>query len=125
MYVFENPNPQGLRVGDCVIRALAIALNKSWYEVYADLCVKGLVMSDMPSSNNVWGEYLKDKGFTRHIVPDTCPTCYTVRDFCGEFFKGTYILGTGSHAVTAIDGNWIDAWDSGDECPIYYWTKET
>lgn len=119
-----NPNPKGYYVGDCVVRAISIASNQPWEDVYLELCVQGLALSDMPSSNKVWGKYLKSLGYHRHIIPDDCPGCYTVRDFCGEFFRGTYILGTGSHVVTVIDGNYIDSWDSGDESPIYYWTKE-
>ena len=26
--------------------------------------------------------------------------------------------------VALIDGDWWDAWDSGDEVPVYYWQKE-
>lgn len=125
MYIKSNPNPDNLMTEDCTIRAIAIATDKSWDETYIDVCVKGFVMKRMPSTNSVWAEYLKDQGFSRYIVPDTCPHCYTVRDFCGEHFKGTYILGTGSHAVAVIDGNYYDAWDSGDEVPLYYFTKET
>lgn len=124
MYIYDNPNPDNLKTDDCVVRALAIALDKSWHEVYNDLCVKGAEMSMMPSTNAVWSEYLKEQGYRRHIVPDTCPYCYTVRDFCGEFFKGTYILGTGTHAICVIDGDYLDAWDSGELVPIYYFTKE-
>lgn len=124
MFVFNNPNPSGSYVGDCVIRAISIASGKSWYETYVELCLQGLIMYDMPSSNRVWNEYLKSEGYKRYIIPDTCPNCYTVRDFCGEHFKGTYILGTGSHVIAVRDGNYMDTWDSGDEAPIYYWTKE-
>ena len=28
------------------------------------------------------------------------------------------------HVLTVIDGAWWDSWDSGAECPIYYWYKE-
>lgn len=124
MFVFENPNPSGSYVGDCVIRAISIASNKSWYEVFVDLCLKALNMYDMPSSNRVWNEYLKSEGYTRHVIPSDCPSCYTIKDFCGEHFNGRYILGTGSHVVAVINGNYYDTWDSGDESPIYYWTKE-
>lgn len=124
MFVFKNPNPSGSYVGDCVIRAISIALGKSWYEIYVDLCLQGLTMYDMPSSNRVWNEYLKSKGYNRYIIPSDCPNCYTVRDFCGEHFKGRYILGTGSYVIAVIDGDYLDTWDSGDESPIYYWTKE-
>ena len=123
-FIPTNPNPNGSYVGDCVIRALSIALQKSWQETYIELCIQGLVLCDMPSSNKVWDEFLKSYGFHRYIIPDTCPQCYTIRDFAGEHFKGTYIVGTGTHVVAIIDGDYYDTWDSGDETPIYYWFKE-
>lgn len=122
-FIISNPNPHGSYVGDCVIRAIAIVEDKSWDEVYLGLAIQGFIMGDMPSSNRVWNEYLKSKGYKRYIVSDDCPECYTIKDFCGEHFKGRYILGTGSHAVAVIDGDWIDTWNSCDETPIYYWTK--
>lgn len=119
-----NPNPHGYYVGDCVVRALSIALGESWEDIYLGLCVQGLAFSDMPSSNKVWGKYLKNRGYHRYQIPDDYPADYSVSDFCGEHFKGTYILGTGSHVIACVNGNYIDSWDSGDENPIYYWTKE-
>ena len=81
-------------------------------------------MKELPSQNNVWGAYLRNIGYTRHIIPDTCPDCYTVRNFSKDHPQGRYILGTGSHVVAVIDGNYYDTWDSGDEIPIYYFEKE-
>lgn len=124
MFVKTNPNPNGNRVGDCVIRAISIATGKNWEQVYIDLAIKGFVMGDMPSSNSVWGAYLRDEGYTRYTVPNTCPDCYTVRDFASENPIGTYILGTGTHAVAVKEGDYYDAFDSGDEHPIYYWERK-
>lgn len=124
MYVFMNPNPCGSYVGDCVIRALAIALDMGWYETYVELAIQGFAMCDMPSSNKVWGQLLKSYGFHRHVLPDTCPDCYTIRDFAGEHFKGTYVVCSGTHVCTIIDGSYYDSWDSGDETVAFYWYKE-
>lgn len=123
-HINSNPNPKNSIVGDCVVRAIAIATGRSWQDVYMKLCLEGLTLADMPSSNRVWGEYLKSQGYIKTVIPDTCPDCYTVRDFCGEHFKGRFILGTGTHAVAVIDGNYYDTWDSGDEVVIYYWHKK-
>lgn len=118
-----NPNPQGKKVGDCVVRAITKATHKTWVQTFAAICVQGLMMGDMPSSNAVWGSYLYDQGFDRYIIPDTCPDCYTVRDFCQDHPYGEYVLATGSHVVAVQDGNYYDTWDSGDESPLFYWQK--
>lgn len=36
-YVFYNPNPRGIKVGDCVIRAIAKVLKMPWDKVYAEM----------------------------------------------------------------------------------------
>ena len=118
-YHFYNPNPQNLLVGDCVIRALSKALNKDWTDIYSDLCVKGLEMADMPSSNRVWGALLMDHGYHRVELPGFI----TVKDFARKNPKGIYLLGTGGHVITVMDGEYFDAWDSGDMVPYYYWRQ--
>ena len=78
----------------------------------------------MPSSNEVWGAYLLEIGFIRNIIPNTCPDCYTVEDFCYEHPRGKYILATGSHVIAVENGNYFDTWNSGQEVPIYYFIKK-
>lgn len=78
-------------------------------------------MGDVISSNIVWVAYLRDLGFKRYSLPDTCPIdCYTIEDFCIEHPKGTYVLGTGSHVVCVKDGFYWDSWNSGSEVPMFY-----
>lgn len=116
-YVYCNPNPKRKAVGDCVVRAISIALDKPWEEIYIDICAQGFKMADMPSANHVWGRYLRDKGFEwRTAEPDI-----TVAEFCERHGEGTFILGLDSHVVAAADGCYHDAWDSGDETVVYYW----
>ena len=123
-FVKVNPNPYGRVTGDCVIRAITIAQNCSWDDVYLALSVQGFQIGDWGNSNDVWGSYLKQQGYKRNIIPNTCPDCYTVRDFAEDHKFGTFILCTGTHVVTVINGDYYDAWDSGNEVPIYFWEKE-
>lgn len=123
MFREYNPNPSNKRVGDCVVRAISKALNQSWCDTYVDLTIQGYLMSDLLSSNAVWGAYLKGKGFTRDVISADCPDCYTVKDFCREHPCGVYVIGTGSHAVCVVDGILYDTWDSSDETPIYFYYK--
>ena len=123
-FVSYNPNPVGLKVGDCVVRALSKALGQKWEETYIDLCVEGCLRCDMPSANAVWGAYLRRNGFEREIIPNTCPVCYTVEDFCAGHPNGTYILALDGHVVSVVDGQYFDTWQSGREVPIYYWHRK-
>lgn len=96
-------------VGDCVIRAISKALDRSWEEIYVKIAIQGLMMHDMPSSNSVWGSFLYAQNFHRHLIPDMCPDCYTVEKFATDNLVGTFILATESHTVCVHDGDWYDA----------------
>ena len=123
-FITINPNPKRKSVGDCVIRAICVATDKEWDEVFLELMLKAFDMKDMPMANNVWGSYLTDLGFTREIIPNTCPECCTVKYFLVNYPQGAFVVGTGTHAVAVKDGQYYDTWDSGDEVPLYYFKKE-
>ena len=123
-FIFANPNPQKNLTGDCVIRAISIASGRSWDDVFIDLMVQSYMMKDIPSANHVWGAYLHGQGYSRKVIPNGCPDCYTIADFTKDYPKGTYILHTGTHVVAVKDGNYFDTWDSGNEIPIFYWKEE-
>ena len=124
MWIFANPNPCRAEEPDCVVRAISLATGKTWHEVHCGLCRLSMERCTMPSVNWLWELYLRGHGFEKFLLPDTCPDCLTVREFCRRYPEGTYIIGTGTHAVTVIDGDWLDVWDSGDETPTYYFRKK-
>lgn len=119
-----NANPVAKRANDCTVRAIATAMNLRWEEVYLNLCITGLKMHDMPSSNSVWSAYLIQEGYRRYVIPNTCPNCYTVRQFARDHAEGTYIVALHGHVLACIDGEYFDTWDSGDEIPMFYFRKE-
>ena len=123
-YKFFNPNPDGKLVDDCVIRALSSVLDMDWDSVAVKLCVYQIKNHDMQNSNYVWAEMLEDYGFKRYIIPDTCPKCYTVRQFTKDFPIGTFLLATGTHVIAVKDGDYLDTFNSGDYVPVYFYQKE-
>lgn len=123
-FIYYNPNPDNKLSGDCVIRAISKVLDTDWETTYTAVCLQGFAMHEMPSTNRVWGSYLTKKGYSRTAIPDECPDCYTVCDFCNDHPSGEFILGTGDHVVAVIDGSYYDTWDSGNEIPIYFFRKE-
>ena len=123
MWQYINKNPRKKAVGDCTVRAISTATDNGWMETYLDLCLFGLLMADMPSANSVTTAYLRNKGFHRRTIPDDCPDCYTIEDFCKDHPQGVYVIGTGSHLTTVIDGTLFDSWNSLAETPVYYFEK--
>ena len=124
-YKYYNPHPFGkdYRIGDCVIRAISKVMHQSWDRTYLELCVQGYLMKDWGDSNQVWDSYLRGCNFVRKVIPNTCPDCYTIRDFCKDNPYGEFIVATGTHVVAVVNGNYYDSWDSGNEVPIYYYER--
>lgn len=119
-----NANPINDNVIDCVVRAISVVTDRTWDETYMWLSVKGFEMKAPFVSNHVWGAYLKDLGFNRYIIPNTCPDCYTIADFCMDNPIGNFILATQHHVVAVKDGYYYDTSNSGGEIPLYFWKKE-
>lgn len=119
-----NNNPTGRAVGDCAVRALSVALGVDWETAYSMIAVNGFLMGDMPSSNSVWGAVLRQRGFYRKAIPDTCPDCYTFADFAHDNPDGVFVLGTGTHVAAVKDGIIYDAWDSSNEIPQFVWYRK-
>ena len=59
--------------------------------------------------------------YSPFLIPSICPKCTTVDEFTKLYPKGTYIIGTGSHAVAVIDGDYYDSWNSGDQICTFFW----
>lgn len=119
-----NPNPMSRRVGDCAIRAVSKALGIDWEDAYAKIAMNGFAMGDMPSSDAVWGATLRQHGFYRDAIPNTCPDCYTAEDFCKDHPDGVYVLAFGGHVAAVENGDLYDTWDSSQLIPQYYFYRK-
>lgn len=119
-----NNNPIHRSVGDCAVRAVSVALDIDWETAYAKIVVNGYFMGDVPSADSVWGSVLRQNGFIKETIPNTCPDCYTADDFARDHPDGVYVLGFGGHVATVKDGVLYDSWNSSKEIPIYYWYRK-
>ena len=120
-YKHFNLNPVNNINPDCTIRAIGLFTDSTWTETYDGVCAEGRRMYNMPSSNVVWSSYLRKLGFRRYLLKNTCPDCYTVREFCFDHPNGRFLLCLDEHVVTVIDGYYYDTFDCGNETVLYYW----
>ena len=59
-------------MGDCVPRAISKALEIDWETAYDLVSDAARLMGDMPSADSVWGAVLRQHGFYRKAIPNTC-----------------------------------------------------
>lgn len=123
-YQYYNPNPTGQKTDDCVVRALTLALNTDWYNVYWTLSHRAAKKGTWGDRLPIWSSLLRDHGFKRYAIPNYCPDCYTFEDFALDHQKGVYVIATNTHVAAVKDGVIFDAWDSRKEVPAYYFEKE-
>lgn len=123
MWIDYNVNPISARVEDCAIRAVSVALDIPWDDAFDLIAYNAKAMGTVMHSDAAWGSVLRQHGFERAIIPNTCPDCYTIRDFCKDHPKGRYVVGTGTHAVAVVNGNYVDTFDSGNEIGVYFWRE--
>lgn len=123
-YTYYNPNPVGRFVEDCCVRAITKALDIDWDSAHVLLDMNSIKMGTMPHDNDVIASVLRQNGFYKDIIPNSCPDCYTAEDFTIDHPTGKFVLGFGTHVTAVEDGVIYDAWDSSRETPIYYWYKK-
>lgn len=125
-YRYFNPNPRGLHVGDCTVRAICAVTGADWEDVHKIQCDLARWMGNMPSADAVWWYLLALCGFDRWQIIEPCAngSCYTVEDFARSHPHGVYILGPMEHAVAVIEGEYWDSFDSGQTIPTYFFSRE-
>ena len=144
VFHFYNENPKDHRTGDCVIRAIGLATELGWDEVYKSLCKYGYKKKLMPNDKQCYDKWLQENGWVKHKQPRKSDnTKYTGIEFCnllqdwihdddliGCEYKGVVISRSiiahigGHHLVAIVDGKINDIWYSQDGCIGNYWTKE-
>lgn len=123
-HIFRNPNPsKSTKSGDCVIRAISIALDMDWDEVYKDLCTLGFQLKRMPNDAENYRTYLTNCSYRRTGISNRKGSKRpTVESFAKDHKQGTYILEVANHIVTVRDGHFYDTWDCSEKCLYGYWT---
>lgn len=123
-FVAYNANPRQRKTGDCVVRALSLALNKSWETVYRELLEVALETNYSIGSKDTIKIYLERQDIHMEKMPKRADnTRYTVREFCDELAKPkkTYLLLVAHHLTCARNKNLYDTWNCSRKSVGNYW----
>ena len=125
-YEYENVNPKGKFGGDCVIRAIANALDQSWEVTVRELTELGIKKGFLCNDKHLYPQYLESKGFRQMKEPrDVNNRKLTVKEWLKMMGPvKTIVANVGSHHVTCIkDSRVRDIWNSSGETMHAYWVK--
>ncbi len=122
---YYNCNPHHKRTDDCVIRAIAAATGDSWEETLRELTEYMLKTGYMISTPELYGKYLKDKGWKKQKQPvHKDGTKVLIKEFL-DTFDGSAVAHAGKGHVTYLsEGNLYDIWNCENEVLGSYWTYE-
>lgn len=126
-FVQYNANPKNNRTNDCVVRAISLATNKSWIDVYKELTELGMKKCLMMNDNKNWKAYLKQLGYQQHKMPKKSDnTRYTVEEFADEVAEEdkTYIVSIAKHLTVVKDKKLYDTFDCSKKSVCNYWRIE-
>ena len=125
-YKEYNANFKNKKTTDCVVRAISVALNKSWEDTFKELSAYTLETGYMWNDSGACGfkKFLKLKGYDKQKMPRRKDnTRYTVKEFIEELANknSIYIISVAGHLTVVKNLTLIDIWDCSDKSVGNYW----
>lgn len=118
-----NLNPSGKKTGDCVIRAVAGALNISWSKALDELTTVAQEIHDCPTMKATFDLLLTRNGFVKMPMPKINGRRVKLADAADFLGKGNHVVGVIGHVAHVKDGVLNDTWDCRRKCLGNYWKK--
>lgn len=119
MFKYYNAHPKGLRVGDCVKRAITVAAAMDYMTVQRELnrYKKVTGAAAFNSDYNPHKYVLNVLKATKLSFPAIKgQPRMNGRRFCESHPHGRYILSMAGHWTCCVDGIIYDTWDCSDKC---------
>lgn len=108
---------------DCVIRAVAHAMEKDYMDVMRELFALGLEIGEVPNSKKCYPVYLERNGFKKHSpFKDERNKKFEVRYFPVDKSMN-YVILTRGHLTAIVKGVHLDSWNCGEWCANTYYSK--
>ena len=125
-FIKYNSNPKNKITNDCIIRAITIATNKRWEDVYRELTELGIRKGLMINDKKNWKAYIKMLGYEKQKTPKKEDNKrYSIKEFYEELAETQqiYIVSIRSHLTIIKDKNLYDTWNCSNKCMGNYWVK--
>ena len=117
MFVYHNSNPNGYHIPDCVIRAISLALDLSYYDTIYGLKRNACVFQ-CDELNVRCYEKLLDYDFE---LPHYIGNGNTAKEVAEDFPDDVLILRMKGHLSVSILGDIYDIWDCSNEIITDFW----
>lgn len=122
-FVNKNVNPKGKKTGDCVIRALSVALGLDYYRVYGELYELSLKLGFIVNDKRVEEKYLVQSGFIKHKQPKKpSGKKYLVGEIDKLCAEDVIVISCAHHLTVVKSGAIVDTWDCRNKCISNYYT---
>lgn len=119
-----NVNPKGRRTGDCVVRALTVALNKSYEEVFDRLVAIAKQSCYTPNDKHTYEKLLAEEGFAKAKQPRKADnTKYTVSEIRLLTNRRKVVISVANHLTVVSDGVLVDTWNCSRKTIGNYYYK--
>lgn len=126
-----NANSRNRSTGDCVTRAISLALGEDYDKIHKELCAMARkIGADAFNKIASFSRYLREvHGLERQSVKTyySDPTPITLEEFCEKEPQGTFLILNGKkpggtdHMACIIDGNLYDSWDISKQYVTSIW----
>lgn len=119
MFIYYNANPNKESVGDCVVRAMSLALNENYYGVIDSLIRTSQYFNCDMLVKNCYGNMLDELGFKKINGKNR-----TVKEVAEEYFNKKLLIRIEGHLTTSLYGDIIDTWNTSNEIVDCFWVIE-
>lgn len=111
--------------GDCVVRAMAIAMKRPYKDVYRELAQANKDAGGKRSARNGVPKHVYAKVFNRHGWHwMSAPKFDGRKARYDDLPPGTHIASMANHLTVVVDGVVHDAWDCRRKMVYGYWTEQ-
>lgn len=116
MFVYCNINPEGKSVGDCVIRAISLALGIDYFDAVDSLLKNSDYFNCDLLVKECYSNMLDGLGFAKYDGMGR-----TVKEVAEDFYNDKLLIRIDGHLTCSLYGDVYDIWNPSSEVVDVFW----